>query len=125
MICMFVFFVQAQEKVILDTDPFYDPDDMGCIAMLHTLATLGECEILAAVNSNDYRESPLTISAINKFYKRGAILVGDYKGYSTKKNAPDDTSHDHTAKNLPRDMKDWEESLDAVSYLVSGDFGEC
>ena len=60
----------AQEKVILDTDPGYDPDDMGCMAMLHTMATLGECEILAVVNSTDYKESPLTISAINKFFDK-------------------------------------------------------
>ena len=109
------FTISAQEKVILDTDPGYDPDDMGCMAMLHTMATLGECEILAVVNSTFYKESPLTISAINKFYNRGAIPVGDYKGYSSKKDAPDNMYHYHVVKNFPRDMKTWEESLDAVA----------
>ena len=109
------YLASAQEKVILDTDPGYDPDDMGCMAMLHTMATFGECEILAVVSSTDYKESPLTISAINKFYNRGAIPVGDYKGYPSKKDAPDDTYHYHVARNFPRDMKSWEESLDAVA----------
>ena len=65
-------------RVILDTDPSFDPDDAGCMAMLHAMATDGEVEILAMMNSTDFREGPLSISAINRHYHRGAIPVGDY-----------------------------------------------
>ena len=104
----------AQIKVILDTDPSYDPDDVGCIAMLHTMATRGECEILAMINSTNHKESALSISAINTFYNRGAIPVGDYKQYTEKIHAPDLTYDGHLAKEYPRDLKSWEESLDGV-----------
>ncbi|MEL6942607.1 MAG: hypothetical protein AAFO82_08055 [Bacteroidota bacterium] len=66
----------AQKKVILDTDPSADPDDVGCMAMLHNMASNGECEILAIINSTHYKQSSLSISAINEFYNRKAIPVG-------------------------------------------------
>jgi len=105
----------AQKKVILDTDPSFDPDDAGCMAMLHSMATNGECDILAIVNSTNQKESALSISAINYFYNRKAIPVGDYKGYPEKINATENTYDYHLAKNYPRTLKRWEESLDGVA----------
>ena len=102
-------------KVILDTDPSYDPDDVGCMAMLHTMATLGECEILAVVNSTNHKESSLAISAINQFYNRPSIPVGDYKGYPEKIDAPSDTYDYHLAKNYPRSLEVWSDSHDSVA----------
>lgn len=104
----------AQEKVILDTDPSFDPDDVGCMAMLQTMATNGECDVLAIVNSTNQRESALCISAINTFYNRKAIPVGDYKGYSEKINADEKTYDFHIAKDYPRELKQWEDSNDGV-----------
>lgn len=106
--------VNAQEKVILDTDPSYDPDDAGCIAMLHTLATNGECQILAIINSTNQKESSLCISGINYYYHRKAIPVGDYKGYAEKINATENTYDYHIAKDYPREISTWEETLDGV-----------
>ena len=106
--------LHSQVKVILDTDPSYDPDDVGCMAMLHTLATLGECEILAVVNSTNHKDSPLSISAINSYYKRGAIPVGDYKGYEEKIDAPEETYDGYLAKTYPRELNDWTEAMDGV-----------
>jgi len=37
----------SHEKVILDTDSSFDPDDVGCIAMLQTMASKGECKSLS------------------------------------------------------------------------------
>lgn len=107
-------FANAQEKVILDTDPSFDPDDVGCIAMLQTMATHGECDILAIINSTNQKESALCISAINTFYNRKAIPVGDYKGYSEKINADENTYDFHIAKDYPRELKQWEDSHDGV-----------
>ncbi|MEO0470884.1 MAG: hypothetical protein AAF206_14750 [Bacteroidota bacterium] len=105
----------AQEKVILDTDPGFDPDDVGCMAMLHRMASLGECEILAVVNSTNQQESPLTISAINTFYQRPAIPIGDYKNYPEKIHSPDDLYTHFIPKHYPHPLKDWRQALDAVA----------
>jgi len=104
----------AQKKVILDTDPSFDPDDVGCMAMLQTMASKGECDILAVVNSTNQKESALCISAINQFYNRPGIPVGDYKGYAQKINATENTYDFHIAKDYPRPLKNWEASLDGV-----------
>lgn len=93
----------AQKRVILDTDPAYDPDDTGCMAMLHGMANDGEVEILAIMNVFNHRESPLAISAINRYYNRRAIPVGDYKPGKT--NAPANTYDHYLANNYPRDLK--------------------
>ena len=103
----------AQVKVILDTDPSFDPDDAGCMAMLHSMANQGECEILAMINSTTQKESPISISAINYFYNRPAIPVGDYKGYAQKIDA-DNTYDKHLAENYPSGLPSWEHALDGV-----------
>ncbi len=107
-------FSMGQEKVILDTDPSYDPDDVGCMAMLHTMASIGECEILAMINSTEHQESALSISSINHFYNRPAIPVGDYKGYAEKINAPTLTYDQQIAKEYPRALAQWEDAADGV-----------
>lgn len=104
----------SQKKVILDTDPSFDPDDVGCMAMLQTMATQGECDILAVVNSTNQKESALCISAINQFYNRPGIPVGDYMGYDKKINATEQTYDFHIAKDYPRPLKNWEDTLDGV-----------
>ena len=111
---LLTFTVQAQEKVILDTDPAYDPDDVGCMAMLQGLASNEECEILAIMNSTDQKESTLCISAINQFYNRSAIPIGDYKGYPEKKDASENTYDYHIAQDFDRTLKRWEDSYDGV-----------
>lgn len=105
----------GQKKIILDTDPSADPDDVGCMAMLHNMATNGECEILAIINSTHFKQSSLSISAINEFYNRKAIPVGDYKGYKTKVEAPESNYDYHLARAYPRNLKSWKESLNGVT----------
>ncbi|MBK1878247.1 nucleoside hydrolase [Pelagicoccus mobilis] len=92
------------KKVILDTDPCFDPDDAGCMAMLHGMASSGEIEIVAMMNSVDFVEAPLSISAINQYYNRGHIPVGDFKGYP-KKSSPEGNYDHHIAYNFPRVLK--------------------
>ncbi|MEL6672064.1 MAG: hypothetical protein AAFR61_07720 [Bacteroidota bacterium] len=105
----------AQKKIILDTDPSADPDDVGCMAMLHNMASLGECEILAIINSTDYKQSSLSISAINQFYRRAAIPVGDYKGYPEKKEALSRNYDSHLAQVYPRNLRSWRDASDGVA----------
>ncbi|MEM9644884.1 MAG: hypothetical protein AAF989_07810 [Planctomycetota bacterium] len=105
----------AQRKVILDTDPSSDPDDVGCMAMLHSMASRGECEILAVINSIDHKQGPLSISAINGFYGRNAIPVGDFKGYEHTKDAPGDLYSFMLAKEYDRSLQSHSDAIDSVS----------
>ena len=110
---LFSFSSFSQEKIILDTDPSFDPDDLGCMAMLHGMANKGECEILAVVNSTEFKESPVCISAVNNFYNRKAIPVGDYKGYKEKKNSPG-LYDQYIANNYSAAIESWNKSVDGV-----------
>ncbi|MEM9548667.1 MAG: hypothetical protein AAGA77_21960 [Bacteroidota bacterium] len=105
----------AQKKIILDTDPSADPDDVGCMAMLHNMASNGECEILAVINSTHYKQSSLSISAINEFYRRKAIPIGDYKGYETKIESPKRNYDYHLSRVYPRSLKSWKDAMDGVA----------
>ncbi|MBX2817277.1 MAG: nucleoside hydrolase [Saprospiraceae bacterium] len=105
----------AQKKIILDTDPSADPDDVGCMAMLHNLATLGECEILAIINSTEFKQSTLSISAINTFYSRPAIPIGDYHGYAQKVEASPNNYDHHLARVYPRSINSWKEAQESVA----------
>ncbi|MEM6803123.1 MAG: hypothetical protein AAF696_17085 [Bacteroidota bacterium] len=119
-ILLFLFFLSSyllsfgQKKVILDTDPSADPDDVGCMAMLHNMASMGECEILGMINSTHYKQSSLSISSINNFYNRRAIPVGDYKGYAEKIEAPKNNYDYHLARVYPKSINSWKEALDGV-----------
>ena len=70
--------VQAAEpvQVIFDTDITGDVDDVLALAMLHTLADRGECDLLAVTVS---KINPLTgpfVDAVNTFYGRPDIPIG-------------------------------------------------
>lgn len=63
-------------SVIFDTDITGDVDDVLALAMLHTLADRGQCEILAVTIS---KENPLAapfVDAVNTFYGRPDIPIG-------------------------------------------------
>jgi hypothetical protein len=69
-------FAREPVRVIFDTDITGDVDDVLALAMLHTLADRGECEVLAVTIS---KINPLTgpfTDAVNTFYGRGDIPIG-------------------------------------------------
>jgi len=67
------------------------------------------------INSTHYKQSSLSIDAINHFYNRGAIPIGDYKGYEEKIEAPYTNYDYHLARAYPRSLKSWKEALDGVA----------
>lgn len=69
----------APVKIILDTDMIGDYDDVGAMAVLHTLADEGACEILATVSSTHSNASVGTIEIVNRYYGRPEIPVGAVK----------------------------------------------
>ncbi len=68
--------VQAQKKVIFDTDFGGDADDLGALAMLHTLQTQGESELIAVMCWSTEEFAVSGIDAVNTFYGNPDIPIG-------------------------------------------------
>ncbi len=83
------------EKIIFDTDMGPDYDDVGAIAVLHALADLGECEILATLSSDSHQSIAPTIELFNRYYGKENIPIG----------VPDNIEANFTAHN------NWNDSL--------------
>jgi len=62
--------------VIFDTDITGDVDDALALAMLHTLADRGKCEILAVTISKSNPLAAPFVDAVNTFYGRPDIPIG-------------------------------------------------
>ncbi len=64
-------------KIIYDTDIDLDVDDAGALAVLHALADRGEAEILGIVVNAPTPYGASTVAAVNRYYGRPHIPVGD------------------------------------------------
>jgi hypothetical protein len=56
-------------KVILDTDIDSDVDDVGAMAMLHTLANKNVVDILGVIVTSNDKYAPTCADAINCYFK--------------------------------------------------------
>ena len=66
--------------VIFDTDIGSDCDDAGALAVLHALADAGELHILGVIfSSGKNRYGVGTCDAINTYYGRGDLPLGQYQ----------------------------------------------
>ena len=71
----------APPTVIFDTDMGSDCDDAGALACLNALADAGELEILGVIfSSGKNRYGVGTCDAINTWYGRGDLPLGQYQG---------------------------------------------
>lgn len=78
------------KRIILETDMTFDVDDVGALAVLHTLADHGRADILA-VNYNEVHPNGAgAIHAINTWYGRADLPVGAYRG---ELSAPDSSRY--------------------------------
>src|SRR5690554_1358681 len=71
---------QSPLKVILDTDIDSDVDDVGAVAMLHTLADHQVIEILGMIVTSDDKHAPSCTDALNHYFGRPDIPIGVEKG---------------------------------------------
>ena len=72
---------RATPAVIFDTDMGSDCDDAGALAVLHALADAGEVRILGVIfSSGKNRYGVGTCDAINTYYGRGDLPLGQYQG---------------------------------------------
>lgn len=74
-------------KIIFDTDIESDVDDVGALAMLHGFANRGEAEILATISSSLNPWSAPTIDAINTYFGRPDIPIGNVKTLGVYRNS--------------------------------------
>lgn len=63
-------------KILFDTDMTTDCDDAGAMAVLHTLADRGECQILATVTSVRDPLALATVDVINRYRGRPDMPLG-------------------------------------------------
>lgn len=70
-------------KIILDTDIDSDVDDVGAMAMLHTLAENKVVEILGVIVTSDDKYAPTCADAINHYFKR-VVPIGVQKNIPLK-----------------------------------------
>jgi hypothetical protein len=63
-------------RIITDVDIGQDVDDVGALALLHHLADLGECQIIAMAHTFNEIAGAAGLSALNCFYGRPDIPIG-------------------------------------------------
>jgi inosine-uridine nucleoside N-ribohydrolase len=63
-------------QLILDTDLGGDIDDLGALALLHTLADHQQCEIAAVMSVTPQRPAVAAIAATNAYFGRAQIPIG-------------------------------------------------
>lgn len=102
-------------KVIFDTDVCFDVDDAGAVAVLHALADRGECEILAMGVSIKNRMCAPCLDAMNTYYGRPSIPIGDLKGPGVPGEGNQDSKYvDGIAKEFPHDLASGDDAPDVV-----------
>ena len=103
----------AQEvKIIFDTDMESDVDDVGALAMLHSLADNGEAEILATMVSSLNPWSVPTVDAVNTYFNRPDIPIGAVKTLGVYRNS----NYAKTiSEEFPQDIGLGENAPDAVN----------
>ena len=106
-------------KIIFDTDMAEDVDDVGALATLHALADAGEAEILACMISVPHEGVGPCIDAINTFYGRPDIPIGNLRNF--KRGYPEDNGQkipsnyaQKVADHFPHDLKKSSDAPDAV-----------
>lgn len=110
---------QSPIKVILDTDIDSDVDDVGALAMLHTLADHRIVEILGIVVTSDDQHAPSCTDAINHHFGRPKLPIGVETGIKLRefskytKTISEEFEHDLVA------YQDAEDATDLYRRLLS------
>jgi purine nucleosidase len=99
-------------KVILDTDIDSDVDDVGALAMLHTLADHNKVDILGVIVTSDDSYAPGCTDAINHFYNRPEIPIGVEKGIQLQHISK---YTKEISEGFPKRIQSYEDALDATN----------
>lgn len=100
-IILFSVNLYGQNNIIFDTDIGSDCDDAGALAILNKLADKGEVNILGIVFSSNKNKYGIGVcDAINTYYGRGDLLLGQYKGIEVGDSLDHYCKEIATAKNI-------------------------
>ena len=104
---------QKTVPIIIDTDIAPDYDDVGALAVLHSLADRGEAKILATISCNVFETTVPTLSLLNTYFKRPEIPIGVTKGDGPNKNCQQKWA-EAIVKKYPHSITKNEDAWDAV-----------
>ena len=90
------------KRIILETNMCLSIDDVGALAVIHSLQNRGEAELLAVCINEVHPSSVEAVDAINTYYGRGDIPIGLYKGDFPD---PDKSPYLDDLKKFPHDLK--------------------
>ncbi len=93
-ICFSVISVQAQQRIIFDTDIDSDVDDVGALAMLYHFQQQHLINLLGIVVTSDDPYAPTCVSALNKYYGYTNMPIGFLE------NQPTLTNHSRYTKQI-------------------------
>lgn len=112
-LCILSWVTQAQTpvNVILDTDIDSDVDDVGALAMLHTLADQRLVNILGVIVTSDDSYAPLCVDAINHYFDRPEIPIGVEKGITLRHHS---RYTKEISEEFPRDLDSYDQAEDAT-----------
>ncbi|WP_291370124.1 nucleoside hydrolase [Cyclobacterium sp.] len=99
------------ERLILDTDLDSDVDDVGAMAMLHTLEDHERVEILGIIVTSDDLHAPLCADAINHYFGRPQIPIGVEKGIDLREFSKYTRAISHT---FPKRLNEYADAEDAT-----------
>src|SRR5690606_28241360 len=102
---------QSPIKVILDTDIDSDVDDVGALAMLHTLADHQVVDLLGIIVTSDDQHAPSCTDAINHYFGRPDIPIGVEKGIALREFSK---YTKEISAEFEHDLSSYEEAEDAT-----------
>jgi inosine-uridine nucleoside N-ribohydrolase len=98
-------------RLLFDTDMMGDVDDVGTVAVLHTLADRGEVEILGMGLSGKNPFSPLCLDALNNYFGRPGIPIGVVRGPGFERKS---RYAEAISKEFPHQLKSEQDVPDAA-----------
>ena len=107
-------------RIIYDTDIGNDVDDVLALAMLHSLMTRGDCELLAVTVTKSAQQSGPFVDAVNTFYGRPELPIAVIRRPNTPepgKFLPLAAAQDDGRPRYPHDLKTSAEAADPNQFL--------
>lgn len=104
-------FARSQTAIILDTDLDSDVDDVGTLAMMHTLADHKVIKVLGIIVTSDDRYAPSCADAMNHFYQRPHIPIGVEKNIALRHHS---RYTKEISEEYPKRLNSYEEAEDAT-----------
>src|SRR5690606_27897534 len=109
---------QKNMPVILDTDIAPDYDDVGAMAVLHSLADQNLLAIKGVISCNSFDLTEPTIQIINEYFKRPKIPNGVPKNMALNMGSPYKWS-EYLVSNYPFRKQNYREAIKLYRQVLS------